>query len=102
MWITGILLSAAALASAAQAERTSSLYCGPGKLDLACPSFTASRQEKTPLVGFEPLDPRNAHQAYVIRFGEGKKKNAEPHWTIQLGNALRQALFWAAVASVLL
>lgn len=81
---------------------TVSLICGTGKLDLACPSFMASAPAKVPLVGFEPLEPRHAHQAYVIRFGEGKKRDAEPRWTVQLGHAVRQALFWAAVASVVL
>jgi len=82
---------------------TVSLICGTGKLDLACPSFTAFPVAKpAPLVGFAPLEPRHAHQAYVLRFGEGKKRNAEPRWTVQLGHAVRQALFWAAVASVVL
>lgn len=81
---------------------TAGLLCGSGKLDLACPSFAPSARAKAPLVGFEPLDARYADKAYVIRYGEGKKKDAEPRWTVQLGNAVRQALFWAAVASVLL
>lgn len=81
---------------------TVALYCGTGKLDLACPSFAWTGPAKAPLVGFEPLEPRHAHQAYVIRFGEGKKKDAEPRLSVQLGHAFRQALFWAAVASVLL
>lgn len=81
---------------------TAGLLCGTGKLDLSCPSFTASPRTKASVIGFEPLDPRNARQAYVIRFGEGRKKDAEPRWTVQLGSAVRQALFWAAVASVLL
>lgn len=81
---------------------TVALICGTGKLDLPCPSFAALAEPRAPLVGFEPLDPKNAHQAYVVRFGEGRKKDAEPRWTVQLGSAVRQALFWAAVASVLL
>lgn len=81
---------------------TAALLCGSGRLDLACPSFAPSARAKAPLVGFAPLDERYAHQAYVVRWGESEKKNAEPRWTIQLGNAVRQALFWAAVASVLL
>lgn len=81
---------------------TVALLCGTGKLDLSCPSFTASTTAKSPAVGFEPLDPKFAQQAYVIRFGEGKGRDAEPRWTVQLGHAFRQALFWAAVASVLL
>lgn len=82
---------------------TVSLICGTGKLDLACPSFTAFPVVKpAPLVGFAPLDERYASQAYVVRWGEGKKKDAEPRWAVSLGNKFRQALFWAAVASVLL
>ncbi len=81
---------------------TVALICGTGKLDLPCPSFAASAPAKAPLIGFEPLSERNAQQAYVIRFGEGKKKDAQPRWIVQLGSAFRQALFWAAVASVLL
>ncbi len=97
---TGVLLFAAATAAAA-GQRTA-LFCRADKLDLSCPSFTVYPQTKAPLVGFEPLDARYANQAYVVRWGEGQKKNAEPRWTIQLGNTIRQALFWAAVASVLL
>lgn len=81
---------------------TVALLCGSGKLDLACPAFSPSAPARAPFVGFEPLAARNAHQAYVIRFGEGKKMDAEPRWIVQLGHAFRQALFWAAVASVLL
>jgi hypothetical protein len=81
---------------------TVALICGTGKLDLSCPSFGAAAEPKAPLVGFEPLDPRNAHQAYVIRYGKGKMNDVEPRWSVQLGHAVRQALFWAAVASVLL
>jgi len=95
-----VLLSVAA--SAAAAESPVSLYCGPGKLDLACPSFTSSAPVKAPIVGFAPLDERYASQAYVVRWGEGKKNDAEPRWIVSLGNRFRQALFWAAVASVLL
>ncbi len=80
---------------------TVALICGTGKLDLACPVFTATGSAKPALIGFEPLSPLNAHQAYVIRFGERRKKDSEPRLSVQLGNAFRQALFWAAVASVL-
>lgn len=81
---------------------TVALICGSGKLDLSCPSFTPVAQERTPLIGFEPLDSRYAQQAYVVRFGESKRKDAEPRWIVQHGSAFRQAMFWAAVASVLL
>lgn len=81
---------------------TVSLICGTGKLDLSCPAFSASPRVKTPLVGFAPLDERQASQAYVVRWGGGKKKDAEPRWIVSVGNIFQQALFWAAVASVLL
>lgn len=81
---------------------TVALICGTSKLDLPCPSYSPSAPARAPLAGFEPLSPRNAHQAYVIRFGEGKKKDAEPLLSVQLGHAFSQALFWAAAASVLL
>lgn len=91
-----------AAATAAAAEQRPALFCGTGKLDLACPSFTAGTTTKAPLIGFAPLDERYAGQAYVVRWGEGEKKSAEPRWIVSLGNKFRQALFWAAVASVLL
>lgn len=78
------------------------LLCGSGKLDLSCPSFMPPTRAKPPLVGFEPLDGRYASQAYVVRWGEGRKRDSTPLWSVQIGNTLRQALFWAAVASVLL
>lgn len=76
---------------------TVALVCGTGKLDLACPTFSAV----APVVAFRPLEARQAHQAYVIRFGERKRKDAAPLLSVQLGSVFRQALFWAAVASVL-
>ena len=58
-------------------------------------------QRRTPLVGLALLDERYADKAYVVRFGEKRKRNAEPLLSVQIGSVLRQALFWAAVASVL-
>lgn len=94
-----LLLSAAPVAAA---EPRGALYCGTGRLDLSCASFAPSLPAKAPYIGFEPLNPLYADRAYVIRWGEGKRKAAQPRWTVQLGSSLRQALFWAAVASVLL
>lgn len=99
-----VLLTAtlSAATTAAAAEQRAALFCGLGRLDLPCRSVSAPVQTRASLVGFAPLDARHADKAYVVRFGEGKKADAEPRWIVQLGSVARQVLFWAAVASVLL
>ena len=91
------LLSAAITAAAAEQRPT--LYCGAGRLDLPCGLASSAR---APGIGFAPLDDRYASKAYVVRFGEGKKANAEPRLIVQLGHFARQALFWAAVVTTFL
>lgn len=96
------LMLAATTASAAAVEQRAALFCGLGRLDLPCAPSSALNPARAPLLSFAPLDARHADKAYIIRFGEGKKADAEPRWVVQLGSVARQILFWAAVASVLL
>lgn len=90
-------LALGCLLAAPGAARTPAYYdCGRGKLDLAC------RPSPAPRWTVERVDARRADKAYVVRFGGPGREEGEPGWVLQLGNAARQALFWAAVVTTFL
>lgn len=90
----GLALMSVAAVAAPAGQRTA-LFCGPGRLDLAC------RPAAAPSWRVAPLDARHADQAYVLKFGGPGRAAGEPDWVVSFGNIARQVLFWAAVASIL-
>lgn len=85
---------AAAAAAASPVERTPFFYdCGLRPVDLPCRHENGER--RLPRVG--PAGERYADKAYVVRFGGQGEHGTGPGWDVKVGNALRQALFIAAV-----
>jgi hypothetical protein len=95
-WTASLLLTIA-LAPPVSAAPGYGLVCGRGPLDPDC-GFAAPPRDARP--EWAPL-PRGTYGAYEIRFGGSPGRNS-PSWHLRAANFARQALFWAAVASVLL